>query len=759
MRKIIFFLSLILTAAPVLAQVTYWHETNGPEAGTVESIMIDSSGRVIVLTAGSGAFRSTDNGSSWSLLNTGLPKAQLYLGAVTAQGYIIAANSAADGQLFRYNENDPNAQWVDITPYKDTAGLIINDIIADPGGPIYLATGSHGVLRSDDNGNTWMVKGLLIDTTSVKPLLYDDNVFLLSIDGNGNLFAGLAAYGAVFRSTNKGDSWTRLPARCPDGLKTISTLLAAPNGNIIMGTHEQTLTTGGHIFVSTDTAKTWKAVYQRPANTDEQKNNIDRFIRVPNTNVIYANAHGPTLRSIDDGVTWVIQDTNKRGDEVFAMAAKDTNLFQMCEPDGIFLSNDNGSTWTPKNKGVYAAYMWGVAINSKQNIFAITEYGLWGSTDNGDSWDHKPEYGEDYNPSIFIDSKDSIFIGTNKGLFRSGDDGQTLKRVIIHLDDSVYGNDSLIHNVINQVGEDGHGKIFCASNIDSIGFRYSTNEGDSWTQIPRFPQQPQFQEVLAFGFASSDTILATVGTFGTSSFYRSIDDGATWGLLNNNSTILASQVLIHPQGFYLARVGTGDGGGIFLSNDGAKTWARIFPPLDQNTVFRVYYYMMIDLTGNIIVCTDSGVYRSKDGSFSQWYSISGGLTANDVPNHYVSCVGVVENPISHVYFAASHGLGVFKSIPNLGVSNTLPIAPTFVSAYPNPFQKTTTISFDLLKRENVTLAVYDMLGREVQSLVQGTFDQGRHTEVLDGSLLPSGNYMIMLRSGDGNYSSWVTLQK
>src|SRR5579872_4231223 len=111
MKKIIIFLSLLLFSSPLIGQTPFWHQTNGPQAGTVDNISIDSSGRVIVWTAGSGAFRSSDNGNTWELLNRGLPKAQLYIGAATKSGYLIAANAAADGQLFRYNENDPYAQW------------------------------------------------------------------------------------------------------------------------------------------------------------------------------------------------------------------------------------------------------------------------------------------------------------------------------------------------------------------------------------------------------------------------------------------------------------------------------------------------------------------------------------------------------------------------------------------------------------------------------------------------------------------------
>src|SRR5207237_1349362 len=142
-------------------------------------------------------------------------------------------------------------------------------------------------------------------------------------------------------------------------------LLAARNGNILIGNIGSD-TIGGKIYISTDTGKTWKPVYQRPANTEEQKNNIDKLIKVPGSTVLYANAHGPTLRSTDYGLTWIVMDSDKRGDELFSMAAFGDNLYQVCEPDGIFLSADAGVNWQAKNKGLIAEFMWGIAINSKQ---------------------------------------------------------------------------------------------------------------------------------------------------------------------------------------------------------------------------------------------------------------------------------------------------------------------------------------------------------------------------------------------------------
>jgi hypothetical protein len=66
--------------------------------------------------------------------------------------------------------------------------------------------------------------------------------------------------------------------------------------------------------------------------------------------------------------------------------------------------------------------------------------------------------------------------------------------------------------------------------------------------------------------------------------------------------------------------------------------------------------------------------------------------------------------------------------------------------YPNPFNPTTVISYQLSMNSNVTLKVYDMLGREVASLVNELKRAGTHSVSFDASKLSSGLY-LMLRNG------------
>ena len=67
--------------------------------------------------------------------------------------------------------------------------------------------------------------------------------------------------------------------------------------------------------------------------------------------------------------------------------------------------------------------------------------------------------------------------------------------------------------------------------------------------------------------------------------------------------------------------------------------------------------------------------------------------------------------------------------------------------YPNPFNPSTTIAYQVPAAGHVTLRVYDMLGREVGTLVDERQVGGSHTVLFDGARLASGVYMYRLTSG------------
>jgi hypothetical protein len=84
--------------------------------------------------------------------------------------------------------------------------------------------------------------------------------------------------------------------------------------------------------------------------------------------------------------------------------------------------------------------------------------------------------------------------------------------------------------------------------------------------------------------------------------------------------------------------------------------------------------------------------------------------------------------------------------------------------YPNPFNPTTTISFTLPQSEQVSLVIYDMMGRQVKELTNGQLSAGDYSFVWDatdmsGRKVASGVYLYHLRAGNVNKIRRMTLLK
>ena len=67
-------------------------------------------------------------------------------------------------------------------------------------------------------------------------------------------------------------------------------------------------------------------------------------------------------------------------------------------------------------------------------------------------------------------------------------------------------------------------------------------------------------------------------------------------------------------------------------------------------------------------------------------------------------------------------------------------------AYPNPFNPTTTISFNLPEASQIALSVYDVNGRQVETLVEGWMNAGSHEVIFNAANFASGIYFCTLQA-------------
>jgi hypothetical protein len=93
------------------------------------------------------------------------------------------------------------------------------------------------------------------------------------------------------------------------------------------------------------------------------------------------------------------------------------------------------------------------------------------------------------------------------------------------------------------------------------------------------------------------------------------------------------------------------------------------------------------------------------------------------------------------------------------INTVVPYGSSLSQNYPNPFNPVTNIKFYIAKKSDVKIVVYDMMGREVQTLVNETLKPGTYESSFDGSLLTNGIYLYKISAGDYSETKKMMLEK
>jgi Secretion system C-terminal sorting domain len=125
---------------------------------------------------------------------------------------------------------------------------------------------------------------------------------------------------------------------------------------------------------------------------------------------------------------------------------------------------------------------------------------------------------------------------------------------------------------------------------------------------------------------------------------------------------------------------------------------------------------------------------------------------------------VVDSVRNRIFSNVAHfsSLVIAPSTDNVDVDEfgtTLPSIFEIHPAYPNPFNPTTNISFDLKKAANTQIAVYNANGQLVATLVDGFRSAGYHNLSFDGSELASGVYFVRMKANNFTKSQKLILMK
>ena len=184
-------------------------------------------------------------------------------------------------------------------------------------------------------------------------------------------------------------------------------------------------------------------------------------------------------------------------------------------------------------------------------------------------------------------------------------------------------------------------------------------------------------------------------------------------------------------------------GTILKSTDGGETWES----QESDTWYHLFgVHFVTTLSGwavgelgTILTTVNGGAeWRTQRSGTSEWlYSV-------DFLDESVGWVAGSEGAI----LKTIDGGGSTSSFVPLIASSAIPDGFSLSQNYPNPFNPVTTIRFQLPKRCELVLKIYDTLGREVDTLIEGIRDAGEHEISWDASGLPSGVYIYRLSTRD-----------
>jgi hypothetical protein len=375
--------------------------------------------------------------------------------------------------------------------------------------------------------------------------------------------------------------------------------------------------------------------------------------------------------------------------------------------------------WVQMSSGMDPSFNIKSLVANTGYIFAGTgANGVYYTTNNANLWIHTSL--TSYQIRSLAVNGSILFVGTlSDGIYRSTDNGTSFTQVATSI---IGGSVKLAISGSN---------IFAGT--DGNGVFLSTNNGTNWTA------SLTSQSVMCIA-ASGNNVFA--GTNGNGVFF-SPNNGLVWLQTFLNNQDVRSLAISGSNVF----AGTYTNGIFKSTNDGAN-WSQTSMPLVGVSALLIY-------GNNIFAGSNNGsIYQSTDFG-TTWILCNsgnpGGAGSFVIANSYIFAgtpASVWRRPLSEV-------IGIQN------ISTETPSKYSLSQNYPNPFNPTTKIKFDVVRVGDVKIVVYDIMGREVQTLVNESLKPGTYEAAFDGSQLTSGVYFykITVHHGGSSTGNFVETKK
>ncbi len=608
---------------------------------------------IYALKNGFGIFKSENGGNRWRFLHQ----------SDIDYTYSIAVHPTDSNTVYSGYNPKPFQPWAMVRKTTDggdswETALHIEDASAvtsvaiDPNSPntIYAGSTGHGgiVWKSQDNGKTWENSNPHFNFTNIHFMTADPNLANVA-------YAGVWG-GGTFKTTDGGDTWTRLRNDSTPSASAI--LVSSLDSNTIYITDRNS----PRIYKSEDGGDTWSLFFDAG---DSYYRILAACLSPGDPDTIYASIFsygGPMAGDvfrIQGNTATIVTGTLERLPVGLATLPHDPNtVYATLHGYGVYKTSNGGQTWnnlSQSNSGLPTQELVGFngVLVDPTNPNTIYLFGgcdvdlqfqttgtnpdlmhtVYRSTNGGLSWTNLNDgsLGNTSNSikgiSLAGNPKNTIFLGSINGIYQSVDGGQSWKSC----------NEDLAYTHTAGVSLSADGRRIYAPLLGGgvIAGDVDPNTGAVTWDRESHLTSTIFNVLIVIDPTDSNILYASAYPGGV---FKSTDAGETWSECNfgmasfeiddpNRQGYYAFAVSpTNPQTLYLGLYGVG----MYKSQDGAATW---MPMNGNDRLMRGKYItsLLIDEENEntVHVGTENGVYKTIDGG-KTWESINSGLLCPDV---------------------------------------------------------------------------------------------------------------------------------
>jgi photosystem II stability/assembly factor-like uncharacterized protein len=634
-----------------------------------------------------GLWKTTNGGTSWTILNNSLP-------VIGVSDIIVPNNYAVSNTLYiATGDRDGGAIW-------------------SLGGGHVADNPSMGVLKSTDGGATWFSTGLIYITNQSKLvyrlLIHPTNnqiLFAATSDGiykttNGGInwtlktinnwidmefkpgdptimYASSDGYASTYinRSTDSGENWSFFSVAANGRRGEIAVtpnnpavvyLLSANSAGGVYGVYKSINSGASFSVVNAGSPAGMVGYYTDGSGGNGGQGWYDWSIVVSPTDANTVFIGGVTTwKSTDGGVNWVANTCwtsyfgyNISGvpvthaDKHALVYQNSTTLFEGND-GGIYKTTNGGTSWTDLTNGLIISQVYRIGVSKTDNTKTLT-----GLQDNGsklfngapNTW--QDVYGGDGMECIIDNNNATSYMYVtyvNGEIHRNSNGFSTSSTTQISA--NIPGGQPIGAWVTPYVMHPTNSAILYAG-YDRVW--KTTDRGNSWTSVSQVLSSSAKLRSLAISPVNTNVLYAADQT----NMWRTVDGGATnWStvtLPTTSNTITYIAVKNNDPNTVWITYGGYDGNRVYQSTNGGFSWTNISSGLPNLPVMCIIHYKVATDRDVLFIGTDMGVFV-KDGT-NNWIMFSNGL-----PSVVVTELEIFYSPGNNKLRAGTYGRGLWET--------------------------------------------------------------------------------------------------